>query len=108
MDMRRRNFLKGTAWMGAAALVSGCMSGGSRPRRHRLHLRPPLGVLPAERPAARHERLRSRHVVLAVRTDGTFGEGAFQGDRRAGLHRWQMEDGGTAWHRGHRSFQDTA
>ena len=26
MDINRREFLKGTAWMGAAAVVAGCMS----------------------------------------------------------------------------------
>ena len=30
MDMNRRSFLKGTAWMGAAALAGGCMTDGFR------------------------------------------------------------------------------
>ena len=30
MNMNRRNFLKGTAWMGAAALAGGCMTDGFR------------------------------------------------------------------------------
>ena len=30
MDMNRRSFLKGTAWMGAAALAGGCMTDGLR------------------------------------------------------------------------------
>ena len=30
MDNSRREFLKGTAWMGAAAIASGCMSGGMK------------------------------------------------------------------------------
>ena len=31
MDTNRREFLKGTAWMGAAAVAAGCMSANSAP-----------------------------------------------------------------------------
>ena len=30
MNMDRRNFLKGTAWLGVAALAGGCMTDGFR------------------------------------------------------------------------------
>ena len=66
----------------------------------------PLGLLPAERPAARHGRVRPCRVELPVRDHGEVAGPARRARGHPGLHARRVEDDEAARHRDGRPRED--